>query len=61
MKRKKFRPPTLQIDYDSIIPVENHEAKIMITDELLQEYKLQVDREKIDNFKDINFVSIFEE
>ena len=61
MKKSIFLPPKLPIDYDSIIPVENHETKIILTDELFKEYKLQVDKDKIDNFKNINLVSIFEE
>ncbi len=59
MRRKKFKPPELVIDYSEIVPVEDFEP-IILTDKILKEYKLKVDKTKIENFKDINFISIFE-
>lgn len=61
MKRKRFIPPKLSIDYDAIEPIENHEAEIILTNDLLKRYQLSVDQTKIDDFKNIIFVSIFEE
>jgi len=58
--RKTFTPPKLTIDYDAIETIENNEATIILTNDILKEFMLDVDKTKIDNFKDINFVSIFE-
>ena len=60
MRRKKFAPPKLEIDYESIETYENKEATIILTNEILKQYKLDVDKTKIDKFEDINFISIFE-
>ena len=60
MRRKRFTPPKLAIDYSAIETIENNEATIILTNDILKEFKLDVDKTKIDNFKDINFVSIFE-
>ena len=57
---KKFTPPKLDIDYKAIETIENNEATIILTNEILKEYKLDVDKTKIDDFNDINFVSLFE-
>ncbi|MBO6088329.1 hypothetical protein J6P92_08310 [bacterium] len=59
--KKRFIPPALPIDYDAIEIIENNEAQIILTNDILKEFALDVDKTKIDNFKDINFVSIFEE
>lgn len=34
--------------------------EIVLTDELLEKFKLQVDEAKIENFDDINFISLLE-
>ncbi len=34
--------------------------EIVLTDELLEKFKLQVDETKIDKFEDINFVALLE-
>ena len=60
MRRKKFAPPKLEIDYKSIETFENNEAVIILTNAILKQYKLDVDKTKIDKFEDINFISIFE-
>jgi len=57
---KRFTPPKLTIDYDSIETIENNEATIVLTNEILKEYKLDVDKTKIEKFEDINFISLFE-
>lgn len=59
MRKKAFKPQKLDIDYSLITPVENGE-NIILTDKILKEYKLQVDKTKIENFDDINFISLFE-
>lgn len=59
MKRRK-KPQKLEIDYSLLTPVQEIDS-IVLTDEILKEYMLQVDKTKIENFGDINFVSIFEE
>ena len=61
MRKKRFIPPKLAIDYNAIETIENNETTIILTNDILKEFKLDVDKTKIDNFKDINFVSIFEE
>ena len=58
--RRKQKLPKLDIDLTLITPVQNFET-IELTDEVLKEYKLQVDKTKIENFKDINFISLFDE
>ena len=60
MRRKKFAPPRLEIDYKSIEKFENNEIAIVLTNEILKQYRLDVDKTKIDNFENINFISIFE-
>ena len=59
MRRKTFKPQALEIDYSMLAPIENGET-IILTDEILKEYKLQVDSSKIEHFEDINFISIFD-
>ena len=49
------------ISLNSNVTIENNEAQIILTNDILKEYQLSVDKTKIDNFKEINFVSIFEE
>ena len=61
MRKKRFIPPKLTIDYNAIETIENNEATIILTNDILKEFELDVDKTKIDNFKDINFISIFEE
>lgn len=61
MRKKRFTPPELPIDYSAIETIENNETKIILTNDILKEFELDVDKTKIDDFKDINFVSIFEE
>ena len=61
MRRKRFKPPKLDIDYSAIETVVNNETQIILTNKILKQFKLSVDKRKIDNFRDINFVSIFEE
>ena len=57
---KKFTPPKLTIDYDAIETIENNEATIVLTNDILKEYKLDIDKTKIEKFEDINFISLFE-
>lgn len=59
MSKKKFTPPKLAIDYDCLEKIDGCES-VILTDEVLKEFKLQVDKTKIDVFDDINFISIFE-
>lgn len=59
MRKKAFKPQALEIDYSMLAPIENGET-IMLTDEILKEYKLTIDSSKIENFEDINFISIFD-
>ena len=59
MKRCK-KPKKLEIDYSLLTPVQEIDT-LVLTDEALKQYKLDVDKTKIDNFDEINFVSIFEE
>lgn len=57
---KKFKPPKLDIDYKAIETIENNETTIILTNDILKKYKLDVDKTKIEDFKDVSFVSIFE-
>lgn len=57
---KKFKLPKLDIDYKAIETIENNETTIILTNDILKEYKLDVDKTKIEDFKDVSFVSIFE-
>ena len=54
----RFTLPKLTIDYDSIEKLENNETTIILTNEILKEYELDIDKTKIDRFEDINFVSV---
>ena len=60
MKKKAFTPPKLVVDYEAIEDLEDHEAKIILTNDILKKYKLEVDKTKIEDFRDINFISLFE-
>lgn len=53
-------PHELTIECCEILPIENNET-LVLTDEVLKQYQLDIDKTKIDNFDDINFVSLFEE
>lgn len=59
MKKCK-KPQKLEIDYSLLTPIEEID-KLVLTDEILKEFTLQVDKTKIENFDDINFISIFDE